>query len=95
MNAIDNFQSLMTPERKERYLSRRQEDLTACWAALRESDFKALQDVAHKVKGTARSFGFNDLEAIAVKLEEQAIEKNEKEIADLLQKFDTSIRLLS
>ena len=56
-------------EQKQKYLSRRDNDLKECRAALLAKDIKVLQRVGHQIKGNAATFGFDALSSIGENLE--------------------------
>ncbi|RYZ80530.1 MAG: Hpt domain-containing protein [Proteobacteria bacterium] len=51
----------ISPERRAVYLGRRAQDLALLNAAIQEKDFGTIGSIAHKIKGSARLFGFNNL----------------------------------
>ena len=83
---------LLSPERQERYRLRRLEDLNVCWLALKESDFKILVDVAHRLKGSAESFGYQELGFLAMELEKASLLKDATLVQGLLLKFAELIK---
>jgi signal transduction histidine kinase/HPt (histidine-containing phosphotransfer) domain-containing protein len=52
------------------YLTRRIEDLQSCLHALESSDYETIRSIAHRIKGSASTFGFPELSEIARALEQ-------------------------
>ena len=62
------------------YLDSRAADLEALRRALAENDLSRIQDLAHKMKGTGCSYGFDEITKIGALLEEAAKARNTAEI---------------
>lgn len=62
----------ITPEMKARYIARRRDDVAKLFEAQTARDFTALRAIAHQIKGNAATFSFEDLEGLAIALEEAA-----------------------
>ena len=60
---------MIPEEARQRYLERRKTDIESLKAALRSRSFEEFKRVGHQLKGNAASFGYGDLEKIAVQLE--------------------------
>ena len=60
---------MIPEEARQRYLERRKSDIESLKAALRSRSFEEFKRVGHQLKGNAASFGYNDLEKIAIQLE--------------------------
>lgn len=56
-------------EIRARYISRRQKDIESLRAALNSRSLEEFKRVGHQLKGNAASFGYNDLEKVAIQLE--------------------------
>lgn len=54
------------------YLSNRAEDIVLLGTALSNNDFKSIEAMAHKIKGSAGGYGFETLGTIAAKMEASA-----------------------
>lgn len=59
-------------ELAEPYLSKRKEEITVLEASLQANDHKTIQSLAHKMKGVAASYGFEDLSRLGAELEAAA-----------------------
>lgn len=75
----------ISPEAIQKYLSRRNEDLTKLKNALDEKNFTSIREVAHQIKGNAATFGFEELGTRAQTLEANAESKNEEALNEDLQ----------
>lgn len=65
---------------KQQYIERRKADLQKLQTALNENDFSVIGRIGHQLKGNAATFGFNELEAIGIALED-AGDASDKEAA--------------
>ncbi|MFH1075390.1 MAG: Hpt domain-containing protein [Pseudomonadota bacterium] len=66
-------------------------DIASMHAALLESNYDAIQQLAHSMKGACGSYGFNDLSSMGKALEDASIAKDHERIQDLLKEVDTYI----
>ena len=61
---------IMIPEEaRQRYLERRKTDIDTLRTAVQAKNFEEFKRIGHQLKGNAASFGYNDLEKIAIQLE--------------------------
>lgn len=56
-------------EARQRYLERRKKDIESLKSALSSRTFDEFKRVGHQLKGNAASFGYSDLEKVAIQLE--------------------------
>ncbi len=61
-----------------RYVSRRGDDVINCLRFIEHENFEQLEKLGHKLKGSALTFGFQDLSSIGRELESAAQEKNQE-----------------
>ena len=61
---------------RRRYLERRLADVETLSAAWRAGDFTEFKRIGHQLKGNAASFGYKDLEVIAIDLEKAGLNKD-------------------
>ncbi len=59
-------------EARERYLERRKADLDKLQIALKSQAFNEFKRIGHQLKGNAASFGYPELEKIALQMEAAA-----------------------
>lgn len=72
---------------RRKYLERRKTDFENCQKAAEENDFEVLARVGHQIKGNASTFGFEDLSAIAIQMEEGALTRDSQKVTTALKKF--------
>lgn len=56
-------------EARQRYLERRKKDIENLRTALSSKTFDEFKRIGHQLKGNAASFGYGDLEKLAVQME--------------------------
>ena len=71
MNSID-----IPKEALLKYIERRKTDLENCKKALAAEDYTALARIGHQIKGNASTFGYDELNVIAIDLEDMALKKD-------------------
>jgi HPt (histidine-containing phosphotransfer) domain-containing protein len=54
---------------RQRYIERRKTDLETLRTALRTRNFDEFKRIGHQLKGNAATFGYKDLEQVAIQLE--------------------------
>lgn len=59
----------ISKEAIQKYIDRRQKDLSVLKNALQSSDFEQIRFIAHQIKGNAETFGFSELGEHAKSLE--------------------------
>lgn len=82
----------ISDERRKVYLSRREKDLEDLYAALALNDYSSIGHLAHKMKGSARLFGFAHFEAWAESLETLAEEGNHERVQAAITRFDALLK---
>lgn len=84
----------ISPELKTKYLSRREQDLKDCFAALDSKEVALLERVGHQIKGNALTFGFGELATIGEEMETaaRALDWNGLKAATL--KFENFLKTL-
>lgn len=60
---------IIPAEIRQRYLERRKKDLETLKLALQTKNFEEFKRIGHQLKGNAASFGYLDLEKLAIQLE--------------------------
>jgi len=74
------------------YLSNRWADLAFARQLLAKGDFYLLSRMAHRISGSATSYGFGRLGDIAQELEAAAGKQNPMAVDTALEKYDTFLR---
>lgn len=69
MTGNENFEVEIPAELRAKYLERRKNDLELLKNSLSSRTFEEFKRIGHQLKGNAASFGYKDLERIAVDLE--------------------------
>ena len=62
----------LSTEQKQKYLTRRENDLRDCFTAIESKDVPILARIGHQMKGNAITFGFDPLSKIGQDLEDAA-----------------------
>lgn len=84
MNTDINF---LPPELRQRYLERRLQDVQDCFSRLSNRDWAYFEKLGHQLKGHAPSYGFDDLQEIALKIEVHAKEKDISNLQSCINDF--------
>lgn len=71
------------------YADRRYAEYKPLLNAASNHDFQHIAQVCHQWKGNARSYGFLDLEEIAIQLEKSALAEDLNSTMGLIKKFET------
>lgn len=69
------------------YLRRRLMDLESLEQALLQHNYKSCEEIGHRLKGSARTFGFQDLEQIARVLESNASKEDDASLLEDVMRF--------
>ena len=73
----------------ERYVEELPKVNERLFAFIKKAEWEELKKEVHNIKGCGGNFGFPNLTEIASEMELQILNKNQKELSDLMQKFDT------
>lgn len=65
-----DIEMLIPEEARVRYLERRKKDIESLRSALNTRSFEEFKRVGHQLKGNASSFGYGDLEKLAIQIEQ-------------------------
>lgn len=60
---------IIPEEARQRYIERRKKDIESLRSALSARTFDEFKRIGHQLKGNAASFGYGDLEKVAVQME--------------------------
>jgi HPt (histidine-containing phosphotransfer) domain-containing protein len=71
-----------------RYLERRKKDIESLRSALRNQTFDEFKRIGHQIKGNAASFGYHDLEKVAIQLEVAGERRDAEEARRQLELFE-------
>lgn len=78
-------------ELKQRYLSRRIQDLVQLKEALTRDDFRPALRLGHQVKGNAVTFEFPHMASIGIELEHAAKREDKETLMSLVLKMESAI----
>lgn len=82
MNRDDSFEDLRTL-----FAADLNEKLKGLQAALRDANWDEVGAIAHKISGTAKSFGFPEVSSVAADLERSSEAKSLDRSAELVKKI--------
>lgn len=85
---------LIPEDVKIKYIERRKIDLLNCHKALSDLNFDFLSNIGHQIKGNAVTFGYSQLEPLAIEMESLAIAKDTKNLSLLLARIDECLSQL-
>jgi HPt (histidine-containing phosphotransfer) domain-containing protein len=71
-----------------RYIERRQKDIETLRAALRTQALDEFERIGHQLKGNASSFGYSDLEKVAIQMELAGEKRDVAEASHQLALFE-------
>lgn len=60
---------IIPEEARLKYIERRKKDVESLKSALSQKTFEEFKRIGHQLKGNAASFGYGDLEKVAIQLE--------------------------
>lgn len=89
MNKIKN-QIYINPDIKDlipKFLSIKQSEISSLEIAIEKKDIKAIAQLAHKIRGSAGSYGFRELGALAAQLESLAQTEVKDEMKTIVSKM--------
>ncbi len=75
-------------EVRQRYIERRQKDIEVLRSALRTQTLDEFERIGHQLKGNASSFGYSDLEKVAIQMELAGENKDMAEASRQLTLFE-------
>lgn len=80
---------IIPPEAKLKYIERRKKDLESLKASIADNTFPdEFKRLGHQLKGNAASFGYSDLEKIAIQMEIAGEKQDRMEAMRQLQLFE-------
>lgn len=74
------------------FLESRRDELQLCRQALEAGEFPRIQSSAHRMKGTGRGYGFDEISRIGAALEDSAYRRDGAAVARLLDQLDSYLR---
>jgi HPt (histidine-containing phosphotransfer) domain-containing protein len=83
-----NNDLIIPEEARVRYLERRKKDIETLRAAMESRSLEEFKRIGHQLKGNAASFGYSDLEKVAIQMEEAGERQDVSEAAKQLELFE-------
>lgn len=92
-----NLAELVIPQEvRQRYLERRKKDLLTLKSALQSKCYDDFKRIGHQLKGNAASFGYLDLEKLAIQLENVSLNGTDSLLAaQLVHQFEDWLKSAS
>ncbi len=79
---------IIPDEARIRYLERRKKDVESLRAAVNSRSLEEFKRIGHQLKGNAASFGYSELEKVAVQLEVAGEHEDVLEATKQLENFE-------
>lgn len=76
----------------EGYISRREEDAKQMWDFLSREDYYAIDRLAHKVRGTGSSYGFDRITEYAGEIQNALRENDRNKLEDYVRNLGDEIK---
>lgn len=83
----------LTEDMVRNYVVHRESDYQICREALGQKDYTKISQLAHKIKGSAESFGFPELTQLCRKLEVSLVDMDFSETEMLIEQFELWLEL--
>lgn len=75
-----------------RYMRNRRDDVVAARNALARADFGALKSIGHRLKGSGSGYGFHDITALGVQLEQASLQGDAITATRLIDALDSYLK---
>ncbi len=79
---------IIPQEARVKYIERRKKDVESLRSALEMKTYEEFKRIGHQLKGNAASFGYMDLEKVAIQLEVAGEKRDHLEASRQLQLFE-------
>ena len=86
---------IVSPEKLRIYLERRRTDLQAFRDFLSTCKYAEIREIAHRIKGSAGMYGFDDLGEICARLESSALAADDPEVRREVEAFGARLEIHS
>ena len=77
----------VTKSMKSIYVSRRKEDLARLYRHLENKNFEEIRSIGHRIVGSAKNYGYPELEIIAAKLENLGASGSNGNALEVVEQF--------
>lgn len=74
------------------FVENRKKDIETLQQLVQQDDLEAISQLAHKIKGAAAGYGFNELSELAAKMESASKKRDHDPLPDLVQQMDRHFR---
>lgn len=85
---ITDSDIIIPEEVRQKYIERRKKDVESLRNALSTRTFDEFKRIGHQLKGNAASFGYSDLEKVAIQLEVAGENQDSNEASKQLKLFE-------
>ena len=79
---------IIPEEARQKYIERRKKDIESLRSALTSNTFEEFKRIGHQIKGNAASFGYADLEKVAIQIEVAGEKQDQMEASRQLTLFE-------
>ena len=79
---------IIPQEARLKYIERRKKDIESLKAALEIRNYEEFKRIGHQLKGNAASFGYAELEKIAIQMEQAGDKRDHLETSRQLEAFE-------
>jgi HPt (histidine-containing phosphotransfer) domain-containing protein len=83
-----DFEMQIPEEARIKYIERRKKDIESLRQALASNTFEEFKRIGHQLKGNAASFGYSDLEKVAIQMEAAGVKQDRHEASQQLSLFE-------
>ena len=83
-----DLEMMIPEEARQKYIERRKKDIESLKDALSANSFDEFKRIGHQLKGNAASFGYSDLEKVAIHLEAAGMKQDRYEASQQLGLFE-------
>ncbi len=83
-----DLEMLIPEEARLKYIERRKKDIESLREALTTNSFEEFKRIGHQLKGNAASFGYSDLEKVAIQMEAAGLKQDRHEASQQLGLFE-------
>ena len=77
------------------FLKGKQEDLVKMKSALDNGDYTSVEQIAHKIKGSSGSYGFNQLSELGKELEFACKESDKEKVPELIEQIGCYLKFVN
>lgn len=79
---------IIPQEARLKYIERRKKDIESLKSALQTNSYDEFKRIGHQLKGNAASFGYSELEKVAIQMEQAGEKRDHLEATRQLEAFE-------